>query len=222
VTFRVVGDVMSNCKKCPEQATNIQPGNLVENNKIPSKENNMVKTIWGLPEHEGVLYSSMWIIFTGGPPEAHLFAINRIIPIDRIQITRKGHIKYKKGLGDFESPSPIDGYQRDEENDYLFLPLWESCIWRQFSISFKLNCQCINIIAWCGKTSEFVKYNQCKQCGDRIPIPEVIIPQKKTISSLQYPEGLPVHSSKPSTHDIIEHKPDPILNHVHLDHYPSK
>ena len=191
------------CKGCPEGKPTGPPGVLVEYNRTtrtPS-ENYMVSTLEGLPEHKGVRYSSRWVIYTGGPPEAHLFGINDILPpeANRISIDREGHLEYKKGPDDFEPPSPIDGFCRDKENDHLFLPMWKSCVWRHFSILFKLNCQCIDIIARCGKSSHLTDYAKCEQCEDRMKIPEMIIPKKKTISSLRYPEGLPIYNSKPTT-----------------------
>lgn len=192
----------ANCKGCSKPTE--PPGVIVEHNEITraSTDDHMVSVLRGLPEYDDVRYSSKWVIYMGGPPEVHLFAINSILPpeADRISIDHEGHLEYKKGPGDFESPSPIDGFCRDEENDHLFLPLWESCVWRHYNIAFKLNCQCINIISRCGKTDQITDYATCKQCEDRLEIPLIIVPEMKTISSLRYPEGLPIHSSKPKTH----------------------
>ncbi len=195
---------MSDCKRCPKHKTTGPPGVLVEYNdtsRTPSKDY-MVSTLDGFPEHKNVRYSSRWVIYTGGPPEAHLFGINDILPpeANRVSIDREGRLEYEKGPDDFEPPGPIDGFCRDKKNDHFFLPVWKSCVWRHFSISFKLNCRCIDILARCGKSSQLTDYAKCEQCGDRMEIPVMVVPEKKTLSSLQYPEGLPIHNSKLRTH----------------------
>jgi len=189
---------MSDCKGCPERAN--PPGVIVEHNEVTRTltGEHMVPKLSGFPEHENVLYSLRWVIYTGGPPEAHLYGINSILPpeADRVGVTPEGNIKYKIGLDGWQPPNPIDGFRRDAENDYLFLSQWESCTWRHYSISFKTNCKCIDVIARCGKSARLTDFAKCEQCEDRLEIPVSVPPKKKTVSSLRYPEGLPVHNSK--------------------------
>ncbi len=197
---------MSECKDCPERPTiHLKDEVHPKRSEVhqPPKEEVLVGTIEGLPEREGVLYNRAWAIYTGGPPEAHLFGINQIIPerAEHIEVNLDGSIEYKKGLSDFEPPSPIDGYQRDKENDHLFLPQWKSCVWRHYGILFKTSCQCIDVLSRCGKTSRMTSYTKCEECTERMGIPEMVVSEKKTVKSLRFPEGLPVHNPRPGRHD---------------------
>lgn len=129
-----------------------------------------------------------WIVFTGGPPEAHLGALRHIVPkdFDRVVIHPDGVIEYtKKGLDDWEPPSPIDGYDCDVVNPGLFRPLWKSCQCRSFSVIVK-RCQCLDVIAKCdnplaANVNEFVQCETCDQCEQREEIPTPLRPQKKTL-----------------------------------------
>jgi len=131
-----------------------------------------------------------WVIFTGGPPEAHLAALAHVLPqgYDRVTVHHDGSIEYAKGLDDWEPPSPINGYERDAANPLLFRPLWKSCRWRRFSVRVTDNCQCLNVVAKCGhpmspNVDEFVKCEICNRCECREEIKPRPIPQKKTLHS---------------------------------------
>ncbi len=195
---------MSDCKDCPERPTVHLKDEVYPNDRGQGEvyqapeEETLVSTMEGLPERKGVLYNQTWVIYTGGPPEAHLFGINRIIPkaAKHIKVNSDGSIEYEKGPDDFEPPGPIDGFQRAKRDDHLFLPQWGSCVWRHFGVSFKTSCQCINVLSRCGKTSRMTSYAECEKCEDKIGIPEIVVPKTKTVESLKYPEGLPVHSPR--------------------------
>ncbi len=180
---------MRDCKKCPES---IYPEETVTREDIlkglPDRTSNTP-----LPELEGV--GKVWIIYTGGPPEAHLSSLRYITP-DNIKVGHTGSLEYQKKSDNFEPPKHIDGYQRDKENDHLFLPVWKSCVVRHFNLSSKSVCNCVDVIARCGKTFQIVKCADCDQCEYRVKIPELKRPVKKTLKSLQYPVGLPIHNPK--------------------------
>ena len=180
---------MSDCKGCPDSN---QPKDT------PSRED-VVKSFSvgtsNAPKHPEIACSKPWIIYTGGPPEAHLGSLRLITP-DNIKVGSDGTLEYEKKPGGFEPPSVIDGYERDSNNQWIFKPLWKSCSMRHFNVSLKSSCQCIDVIARCGKTFQMVKCIDCDQCGNRVEIPELKMPIKKTLKSLQYPEGLPLHSSR--------------------------
>jgi hypothetical protein len=60
-----------------------------------------------------------------------------------------GSIVYPKEDGDWEPPQNINGYARDPENKWRFLPLWLPCQLRIQSAFLKANCGCIDIIMRC-------------------------------------------------------------------------
>jgi len=132
-----------------------------------------------------------WVIWTGGPPEAHLAALAFVLPhgLLHIRVHPDGSIEYiGKRLDDWEPPSPIDGYERDAANQRLYRPLWKSCQCRYFSVKVKEKCQCLDVIAKCGNpqakvVDEFVKCVDCDQCEDRVAISEPFVPKRKTLHS---------------------------------------
>lgn len=132
-----------------------------------------------------------WVFHTGGPPHAQLLVMVTTLPPDyaRIQVYNNGDLEYKKtGPDDFEPPSPIDGYVCDQENQWLFHPLWKSCQNRLFSIVVKPQCQCVEVLAKCILTEGLVKYEACEKCKGRVEISEMKVPKKKTIQSLRLPD----------------------------------
>ena len=129
-----------------------------------------------------------WVVWTGGPPEAHLASLSFVLPpgMLHVRIHPDGSIEYEKGLDDWEPPSPIDGYERDAVNQRLYRPLWKSCQCRYFSVKVKEACQCLDVIAKCGHpqaevVDEFVKCWLCNQCEDRVAIPQPFVPKRKTL-----------------------------------------
>ncbi len=130
-----------------------------------------------------------WIAWTGGPPEAHLASLCFALPpgMLHVRVHPDGSIEYiGKRLDDWEPPSPIDGYERDAVNQRLYRPLWKSCQRRYFSVKTKEACQCLDVIAKCGNpqaavVDELVKCWLCNQCEDRVSIPQLSVPKRKTL-----------------------------------------
>ena len=125
-----------------------------------------------------------WVVYTGGPPRLHLAMMQHTLPDDfhRAKFLPDGSIQYAKGPDEWEPPSPIEGYMRDELNDWLFHPLWKSCQLRLYGTFVKENCLCIEVLAVCNhpetKPDEHgeVKFNICESCKRRVPIAEPVMP----------------------------------------------
>jgi len=143
-----------------------------------------------LQELKDVVYSKIWSVDVGKFAEGHLAQIVETVPgnLDRISSHADGSLEYEKGLDDFEPPSPIDGYERDSENLWLFRPLWESCTWRHYTTMFKQKCQCIDVLAKCSVSGHWVKYEDCLKCQSRLPILNQPFPKKKTRATLRLPD----------------------------------
>ena len=137
----------------------------------------------------------------GGSAESHLINIILLMPegFNRIRVHPDGSLEYKKDSTAFEPPSPINGYERDPENQWFFKPLWESCTWRQYKIAYKKKCQCIDIIAKCAVNLHWVTFEDCQKCRARIPIKVLEKPVRKTIQSLRLPDL--DHNSKSTKSD---------------------
>lgn len=181
---------MSDCKGCPDV-----PYPSIE---LPRDTSLTQIGIEGLPGitneppnlQEGLTHTKIWSIYTGGSAEDHLIGILLTLPenFKRIQIHLDGALEYEKGLGDWEPPSPIDGYSCDSKNKWLFRPLWKSCKWRQYSTVVKDKCQCIEVIAKCTLGFNWVKFENCQQCEARMPIEPRYIFKRKTIENLHLPD----------------------------------
>lgn len=143
-----------------------------------------------LPEHPDIIYGDSWGAYTGGPPESHLVNIILLMPegFDRIRVHPDGSLEYEKRPDDWESPSLIDGYERDSENPWLFKPLWESCSWRNYKIALKKKCKCVDVLARCTVNFHWVKFEDCLRCTARLPIESPKKPIKKTRQSLRLPD----------------------------------
>lgn len=144
-----------------------------------------------LPDLSDVTYSEAWGVYVGGPPETHLVGIIMLFPEElsgQILMRTDGSIEYKKDPAAFEPPSPINGYKRDSENQWLFKPLWESCTWRHYKVAYKKRCQCIDILAKCAVNMHWVTFEDCQKCLARIPIKTVKKPVPKTRQSLRLPD----------------------------------
>ena len=179
---------MSNCEGCSNDIPNaIEIPNrisMIKREGFPEGKNGPLKL------QDGATHTNIWSIYTGGLAEHHLIGIILTLPEDyqRIQVHPDGSLEYEKGLDDWESPSPIDGYVRDSENKWLFHPLWESCIWRQYSTILKSQCKCIEVIAKCDQSFNWVKFEDCQQCKARVPADLPITIKKKTIKNLRLPD----------------------------------
>lgn len=182
------------CKGCPDSVYPSAP--QVDARKIPT----LVDTLEGLPDgtydgpllaKEGVKYCDVWAVPVGNYFEDQLVSIIFAIPegIDRIGVHPDGSIEYtKKGPDDWESPSPIDGYERDQENKWLFRPVWESCTWRHFRVALKEACQCINVLARCTANHHWVTYKDCLRCKCRLPMRTRPLIEVKTVKTLRLPD----------------------------------
>jgi hypothetical protein len=111
-----------------------------------------------------------------GPVRPDLVAIETSLPPAKEGRDRKlrfesdGTIVYEKD--GWEPPREIEGYQRDPENAWRFLPLWNICALRhQIAVRYA-NCGCIGIITRCNNPQcsvfmQRVSHNQCNQCDKR-------------------------------------------------------
>lgn len=181
------------CKGCPDSV--YPPAPDVPKGVIPSYED-VVKCLPGgtsdapLPDLLDVVYSDAWGVYIGGPPETHLIGNVMLFPkeLSELLMHSDGSIEYKKGSTAFEPPSPIEGYERDSENQWLFKPLWESCTWRHYKVAYKKKCRCIDLIARCTVNMHWVRFEDCQKCQARIPIRVIEKPVRKTIHTLRLPD----------------------------------
>lgn len=189
----------ASCEGCPD--TPYPSTKSVPKDQAPELKDVLARLPQGTsggppPEKPGHTYSKVWGIHLGGGPEDHLVSVILAVPegFDRIVVHPDGSLKYKKGLDGFEPPSPINGYERDSENPWLFRPLWESCAMRYYGIVVKEKCQCIDVTAKCSINSHWVRHEDCLKCEARLPIKSPLVPIHKTRQNLR----LPVldHSSK--------------------------
>jgi len=172
------------CKDCPEQT--------------PS----------GIPDviaPEG-LASIGWVVYTGGPPELHLAMMQHTLPADyqKGQFLPDGSIQYEKRPDDWEPPGPIEGYERDTEDAWLFRPLWKSCRMRLYSTVVKEACECIQVVAICSDPeSELdehgkIPFEVCEDCPRREPIPVRITPKRTPLPEpFRSPESVPSGAAQP-------------------------
>ncbi len=192
---------MSDCEGCPDVPYPSMPKGVSPTQKdilrgLPDGTSNNP-----LPEHPDVVYSEFWGAYMGGSPESHLVNIILLMPegFDRIRVHPDGSLEYEKKLDDFEPPSPIDGYECDPENQWLFKPLWQSCSWRNYKVALKKKCQCIDVLAKCTVNFHWIKFEDCLRCTARLPIESPKKPVKKTLKSLRLPNL--DRSSKPTKSD---------------------
>ena len=118
--------------------------------------------------------------YTSGQPRPDLAAIQLTLPTPdgkertfvRPVFEPDGAITYPKQEGDWEPPRNINGYVRDPENAWRFLPLWLPCTLRHQMAFLKANCGCIDIIMRCNNPqapaySHRLDDTACKQCPHR-------------------------------------------------------
>jgi hypothetical protein len=88
----------------------------------------------------------------------------------RVQFADDGTILYLEREGDwFEPPREINGYQRDPNDEFRFLPLWPQCVLRVGLAVRYARCGCIEIIMRCNNLksphlADRVKWEQCRDC----------------------------------------------------------
>jgi len=187
------------CEGCPDVA--YPPAPDVPTGQTPSTEDVFKRLPGGtsggpLPEKSGLIYSDVWGIHLGGTPEDHLVSVVLAIPegFTRIFVHEDGSLEYKKGPDDFEPPNPINGYERDLKNQWLFKPLWKSCAMRYYGVVVKDKCKCIDVTAKCSVNSHWVKYEDCLRCKARLPIEVPLVPIHKSRQNLRLPDR--GHNSK--------------------------
>ena len=116
--------------------------------------------------------------YTPGRPRPDLQAIELTLPPyqegrDRkVRFEPDGSIVYEKGEGEWEPPRPINGYVRDPNNAWRFLPLWLPCSLRHASAVRLVNCGCVEIIMRCNNPAchlfaDRVGHAACKTCPHR-------------------------------------------------------
>jgi hypothetical protein len=97
------------------------------------------------------------IAYTPGVPRPDLAAIVLTLPPDdclersfrRPIFEPDGALKYPKKEGDWEPPHVPNGYVRDKDDAWRFLPLWLPCVLRHQAAYLNANCGCIEIIMRC-------------------------------------------------------------------------
>ena len=82
---------------------------------------------------------------------------------ERPTINDDGSIAYQRQDGAI--PDEIDGFQRDPENAFRFVPMWESCKLRALGTRAKEN-GCIDIAAACNnpEAKQFGRPVKCVEC----------------------------------------------------------
>jgi len=91
----------------------------------------------------------------------------------KFRIEEDGMIVYEKEEGEWETPKDINGYRRDPNNPWRFIPLWPPCVMRhQIGIRYA-NCGCINVIMRCNhpehpKYVDRIGHEDCQACPLRI------------------------------------------------------
>jgi hypothetical protein len=147
----------------------------------------------GLPED-----GERWIVYGGGFPEHPLAMMQHTLPGDytKGKFLSDGSLKYEKGPDDWEPPSPVEGYERDAKDPWLFRPLWKSCQLRMYSTVVKEACDCIQVRAMCNHPetgpSPMVDFEICEACQKRQPIQARIVPKR---TPMPKPFTLPVQGS---------------------------
>ncbi len=117
--------------------------------------------------------------YTPGRPRPDLRAIELTLPPfvegrDRpVCFDPDGTIVYEKRAGNWEPPRAINGYLRDPNNLWRFLPLWLPCQLRhQIAVRYA-NCGCIGLNMRCNHPQaptfgQQVPYTTCKTCQHRV------------------------------------------------------
>lgn len=91
----------------------------------------------------------------------------------RFTMHADGVIVYAQGENEWEPPKDIQGYQRDPENPWRFIPLWPRCMQRQPESKRSKGCGCIEIVMKCDNSKavlfgQLVTHEQCQLCERRI------------------------------------------------------
>ena len=130
-----------------------------------------------------------WVLYNGGPPEAHLAMMQYTLPDDYTygHFLADGSILYDKKPDDWEPPGLVEGYERDGQDSWSFHPLWKSCQLRIYGTEIKEQCNCIQVLTMCNHPEITldnhgeVTFGQCNSCLIRIPIPIPFVPKRTEI-----------------------------------------
>jgi hypothetical protein len=121
----------------------------------------------------------IWIVEHTKVARPDLQAIHASLPKHRpgrdrqFTIEFDGVIVYEQEEGDWEPPKDIQGYQRDSENPWRFIPLWLKCLKRIPKGRRSKGCGCIQIEMFCDNDEvvlyeQRVTYQQCRLCERRL------------------------------------------------------
>jgi hypothetical protein len=95
----------------------------------------------------------------------------------RVQFEPDGTIIYPEHDSPWnDEPNEINGYQRDPNNPFRFVPLWKECLLRRGIAVRYAQCGCIDVIMRCGhpkcaKFGDRVSHTDCADCLLRIQEP---------------------------------------------------
>jgi len=89
----------------------------------------------------------------------------------KVRFETDGSITYEQEEG-WESPRDINGYERDPNNPWHFIPLWPECSLRHGVGVRYANCGCIGIIMRCNNPDAIqfgdrIGHEQCRACQRR-------------------------------------------------------
>ena len=159
------------CPECPNQPEIVEGEPSIRDATVPKKP------------------GRGWVLYTGGPPEAHLSMMQHTLPDDYTygRFLPDGSILYDQRPDDWEPPSLVEGYERDGQDSWSFHPLWESCQLRMYRTEIKKQCRCIQVFVMCIHPEATLNdhgegtYEGCKGCPHRVPIPVPFVPKRAEI-----------------------------------------
>jgi len=118
-----------------------------------------------------------WIVEHSDATRPDLQAIRASLPRQRGKhrkfiIEDGGAIVYAQEEGDWEPPRDINGYQRDPENPWRFIPLWPKCLRRMPKGTRTKRCGCLQLTMVCDNPAselhtKTVTDAECQQCPVR-------------------------------------------------------
>lgn len=90
----------------------------------------------------------------------------------KFTIETDGSIIYAQEEGDWEPPKDINGYKRDPENPWRFIPLWPKCLRRMPKGTRTKRCGCLQLTMVCDNPAselhtKTVTDAECQQCPVR-------------------------------------------------------
>lgn len=111
-------------------------------------------------------------------PRPDLIAIERSLPetkdhVRKVRFELDGTIIYEPEEGDWEPPKDINGYKRDPDNPWRFIPLWPKCMKRTPKATRTKACGCIRLTMVCDNPAselhtKHVTDAECQQCQARV------------------------------------------------------